>query len=127
MKLPRFLIGCFALITLAVLAGCTIPRLPDGKYSSTAREDFILVSNDLIFLHITTPQENPDPYAYWNWAGKYSLSKDGHIVPDMETELLKNWNFYYRFFYEKGVIKVIDTRESKSLMSLILEHPLRRK
>lgn len=126
MKFNRFLTACFALFVLIAAAGCSSPRLPDGRYSSTGREDFMLVNNDLIFLHITTPQENPDPYAFWDWAGGYSLSPEGVLTPDMETELWKKWNFYYSFLYEKGALKVVDKGEARPVMTLILEQPRRR-
>ncbi|MEI3001961.1 MAG: hypothetical protein V8T86_13855 [Victivallis sp.] len=101
MTAKRIFAGLFALITLLTLAGCTSPRLPEGRYSAAGRDDFALVNNDLIFLHITTPAENPSPFAFWDWAGGYSLSPEGVLTPDMETELLKKWSFYYSFRYEK--------------------------
>ncbi|WP_294481399.1 hypothetical protein [uncultured Victivallis sp.] len=126
MKFNRFLIIGFALFILGVAAGCSSPRLPEGRYSSTGREDYVLVNNDLIFLHISTPQENPDVFAFWDWAGGYSLSNNGLMTPDMETELWKKWNFYYSFLYEKGALKVIDKGDGRPLMTLILEQPRRR-
>lgn len=126
MKLNHFLIGCFACAVLIAAAGCRSPRLPEGRYSSTGREDYVLVNNDLIFLHISTPQENPDAFAFWDWAGGYSLANNGYMTPDMDTELWKKWNFYYSFLYEKGALKVIDKGDGRPLMTLILEQPRRR-
>lgn len=119
----------FAAFTLALLllalAGC-VQRLPEGRYAASGRNDYALVNNDLLFLHITTPQENPSKLAFWDWAGPYSLSKDGTLKPDMETELWKKWNFYYSFFFEKNSIRVIDKREGRAVITLFLESPAHR-
>lgn len=110
---------------LLTLAGC-VHRLPEGRYSASGRNDYVLVHNDLIFLHITTPQENPTNLAFWDWAGGYSLSKDGQLKPDMETELWKKWNFYYSFLYEGNTIRVIDKHEGRPMVNLLQEPPARR-
>ena len=126
MTAKRIFAGLFALITLLTLAGCTSPRLPEGRYTAAGRDDIALDNNELIFLHITTPAENPSPFAFWDWAGGYSLSPEGVLTPDMETELLKKWSFYYSFRYEKNILKVIDKGEGRPVLSLILEAPARR-
>ena len=114
-----------AAILLMTLAGC-VHRLPEGRYSASGRNDYVLVNNDLIFLHIIAPQENPSPLAFWDWAGPYSLSKGGLLKPDMETELWKKWNFYYSFVYEKNAIRVINQRDGSAVANLVLE-PARRR
>lgn len=114
-----------AAILLMTIAGCA-HRLPEGRYSASGRNDYVLVNNYLIFLHITTPQENPSPLAFWDWAGPYSLAKNGVLKPDMETELWKKWNFYYSFIYEKNAIRVINQRDGSAVVNLFLEPPRRR-
>lgn len=114
-----------AAILLMTIAGCA-HRLPEGRYSASGRNDYALVNNDLIFLHITTPQENPSQLAFWDWAGSYSLAKNGVLKPDMETELWKKWNFYYSFVYEKNAIRVINQRDGSAVANLVLE-PARRR
>ncbi len=114
-----------AAILLLTLAGC-VHRLPEGRYAASGHNDYVLVHNNLIFLHITTPQENPSPLAYWDWAGSYSLSKDGLLKPDMDTELWKKWNFYYSFLYEGNAIRVINQRDGRPMVNLFLEPTSRR-
>jgi len=120
-----FVVPAFAVLLL-MLAGC-VQRLPEGRYSVEGHNDFILVSNDLMFLHVSTPEENPSPLAYWNWAGSYSLSKDGTLKPDMDTEVWKTWNFYYSFVYEKNTVKIINKSSGCPSLTLYLNTPMRRK
>jgi len=119
-----FAVSAFAVLLL-VLAGC-VHRLPEGRYTASGRNDYVLVNNDLVFLHIATPQENPSKLAFWDWAGTYSLSKEGFLKPDMETEQWKKWNFYYSFLYSKNSIRVIDKREGRAIITLSLESPSQR-
>ena len=126
MTLHRMFAVPFFAVLLLVLAGCAL-RLPEGRYSVEGHNDFILVSNDLLFLHITTPDENPSRLAYWNWAGSYSLAKNGDLTPDMDAELWKKWNFYYSFVYENNAIKVMDKSKGGPLVTLYLNTPMRRR
>lgn len=117
-------VAVFAGVLLS-LAGCA-SQLPEGRYSASGRGDYILVNNDLIFLHITTPQSNSSPFAFWDWAGDYSLAKDGVLTMKMDSEQWRKWNFYYTFLYEKNAIRVIDKGNGRPAMTLILEAPGRR-
>ncbi|MPN35838.1 hypothetical protein SDC9_183340 [bioreactor metagenome] len=119
-----FAVAVFAGVLLS-LAGCA-SRLPEGRYSAPGQGDYILVNNDLIFLHIATPQSNPSPFAFWDWAGGYSLSKDGNLTMKMDSTLWKKWSFYYSFLYEKNAIRVVDKGSGRPAATLILEAPARR-
>ena len=64
MTAKRIFAGLFALITLLTLAGCTSPRLPEGRYSAAGRDALALANNDLIFLQLTEPAEHTSPFAF---------------------------------------------------------------
>lgn len=84
---------------LMLLAGCSSTPLATGKYqiAEPAREDFAVVYEDLIFLHIKSPDDAPGSLAYWEWAGKYKVEENGVLVFDMDRETLRRWEFYFQF------------------------------
>lgn len=96
---------------LAFLAGgCAGTLITSGKYdiAGTGQEDFAAVYNDLIFLRLRNPMEDKIGAAYWDWAGKYELDKDGNVILDMDDEDLRLWKFYYQIVYKQGSIGVLD-------------------
>ncbi len=119
-----FAVSAFAVLMLT-LAGCSSPRMPDGRYS-TANGDYVLVNNDLVFLHISAPQENPSAWAYWDWAGGYSLTPEGQLTMDMDQNKWKIWSFYYAFQYKDKAIRVTDKSNTYPPILLTLDAPIRR-
>ena len=101
-------IGFVSLLALAglFLAGCAEPDLRPGEYriDRPERDDFAVVYGDLIFLHIKSPENVPGPLAYWEWAGRYKVCKNGEIELDMDRETLRRWNFNYQFLRKKDGI-----------------------
>ena len=95
------------LVTLALaallIAGCAQPNLSPGEYriDLPGRDDFAVVYEDLIFIHVKTPESIPDPFAYWEWAGKYRVLDNGAIDFDMDRETRRRWNFSYQFMRKK--------------------------
>ena len=96
MKRGMFLTLCAA---LALLCGCASEKLRTGEYriDRSGRDDFAVVYDDMIFLHIESPELAPGSLAYWEWAGKYKLQEDGEIELDMDRETLRRWKFYFQF------------------------------
>ena len=104
MKFHRYATALFGALALAFLAtGCTIPVMATGKYAAedSGREDYAVVYQDKIFLHIKAPELYNGRASYWDWAGKYELTSAGEIRPDMDRETAKLWNFYYTFLSER--------------------------
>ena len=59
MKFHRYVTALFGALALAFLAtGCTIPVMATGKYAAedSGREDYAVVYQDKIFLHIKAPE-----------------------------------------------------------------------
>ena len=98
------------LAAVALLAGCSAVNLPTGKYdgSLTGREDFAVVFEDLIFIHVKSPEDAPGKLMYWDWAGKYEVDSDGEIELDMDKLTKKRWKFYYNFLKHRDGISVND-------------------
>ena len=96
MKRGMLLTLCAA---LALLCGCASEKLRTGEYriDRSGRDDFAVVYDDMIFLHIESPELAPGNLAYWEWAGKYKLQEDGEIELDMDRETLRRWKFYFQF------------------------------
>ena len=96
MKRGMFLTLCAA---LALLCGCASEKLRTGEYriDRSGRDDFAVVYDDLIFLHIESPELAPGNLAYWEWAGKYKLQEDGEVELDMDRETRRRWKFYFQF------------------------------
>lgn len=96
---------------LASAVGCTHEVLHNGMYKnpSPSRDDYAVVYEDLIFLHIKAPENIPGASAYWEWAGNYSInSDDGLITFDMDRETASRWNFSYNFLRRSGKIIIND-------------------
>lgn len=110
------LFGAFALVLLA--SGCTVPVMATGKYTAEAsgREDYAVVYQDKIFLHIKAPELYNGRAAYWDWAGKYELTGAGEIRLDMDRETGKLWNFYYTFLSKREGLVVNDLSENKGYL-----------
>ena len=88
-----------AAAALALLCGCASEKLRTGEYriDRSDRDDFAVVYDDLIFLHIESPELAPGNLAYWEWAGKYKLDDNGEVHLDMDRETLRRWKFYFQF------------------------------
>ena len=88
-----------ALAALALLCGCASEKLRTGEYriDRSDRDDFAVVYDDLIFLHIESPELAPGNLAYWEWAGKYKVHDDGEVELDMDHETQRRWKFYFQF------------------------------
>lgn len=100
----------FALATL-LLAGCASqPNLRTGEYriDRPGREDFAAVYEDMIFIHIKSPENVPGTLGYWEWAGKYRVRDDGEIEFDMDRETRRRWRFSYQFLRKKDGIAFND-------------------
>ena len=96
---------------LSVGTGCVNEVLYNGMYrnSSPSRDDYAVVYNDLIFLHVKAPDTIPGASAYWEWAGNYSInSADGSIEFDMDKETRDRWNFSYNFLRQPGKLIIND-------------------
>ncbi|WP_294434682.1 hypothetical protein [uncultured Victivallis sp.] len=119
MKFHRYVTALFGALALAFLAtGCTIPVMATGKYAAedSGREDYAVVYQDKIFLHIKAPELYNGRASYWDWAGKYELTSAGEIRPDMDRETAKLWNFYYTFLSKREGIVVNDLSENKGYL-----------
>ena len=101
-------------LTLALaagfLAGCAQPNLRTGEYriERSGRDDFAVVYDDLIFVHIKSPENVPGTLAYWEWAGKYKVRENGEIELDMDHETARRWKFNYQFLRKNDGISFND-------------------
>ncbi len=114
-----------AALAALVFTGCTSLKLPEGRYGNMASDEYAIVQDDYLFLHLRAPQQYPDVWMHWNWAGKYSLSEEGIITPDMDKKTRDLWHFYFDFRYDKQTIRVVDPGNN-AIKTLILEAPQRR-
>ena len=105
-------IGFVSMLFLAglCLAGCARVNLRPGEYriDRSGRDDFAVVYEDLIFIHIKSPENVPGRFAYWEWAGKYRVLDNGEIELDMDRETLRRWKFNYQFLRKKDGISFND-------------------
>ena len=87
------------LAALTLLCGCASEKLRTGEYriDRSGRDDFAVVYDDLIFLHIESPELAPGNLSYWEWAGKYKVRDDGEVELDMDRETQRRWKFYFQF------------------------------
>lgn len=102
---------CFAAAAaLALLCGCASEKLRNGEYriDRSSRDDFAVVYNDLIFLHIESPELAQGNRAYWEWAGKYEIGEDGEIEFAMDHEMQRRWKFYFQFVRKNDGIGIND-------------------
>ena len=119
MKSYRFLALFSGVLSLLfALTGCTVPVMATGRYTAEdpGREDYAVVYQDKIFLHIKAPELHSGRAAYWDWAGTYELTGAGEIRPDMDRETGKLWNFYYTFLSKREGIVVNDLSENKGYL-----------
>jgi len=93
-----------------ILAGCSQPNLRTGEYriERSDFEDFAVVYEDMIFLHIHSPENAPGDLAYWEWAGKYKVLDNGEIDLDMDHETRRRWKFSYQFLRKNDGISFND-------------------
>lgn len=94
----------------ALLSGCAEPNLRTGEYriADPGRDDFAVVYEDLIFLHVRSPENVPGSLAYWEWAGKYKVLDNGELDFDMDRETEKRWRFSYQFVRRNNGVSVND-------------------
>ena len=99
-----------AAAALALLCGCASEKLRTGEYriDRSDRDDFAVVYDDLIFLHIESPELAPGNRAYWEWAGKYKVHDDGEVELDMDRETQRRWKFYFQFVRKSDGISFND-------------------
>lgn len=92
------------------LAGCAQPNLRTGEYriDRNDRDDFAVVYDDLIFVHVKSPENVPGTLAYWEWAGKYKVLENGEIELDMDHETARRWKFNYQFLRKNDGISFND-------------------
>ena len=111
----KFLILLF-LPLLVILCGCEQLTLANGKYeaSLSGREDFAAIYDDLIFLRVREPSEDPSVNSYWDWAGKFDIENDGRIILKMDKDIARKWNFHYDFYRNNGMITVYDHSSQNS-------------
>ena len=93
-----------------ILAGCSQPNLRTGEYriERSDFDDFAVVYEDMIFLHIHSPENVPGDLAYWEWAGKYKVLESGEIELDMDHETRRRWKFSYQFLRKNNGISFND-------------------
>ena len=102
---------CLTLALAAgILAGCSQPNLRNGEYriDRRDRDDFAVVYDDLIFIHVKSPENVPGTLAYWEWAGKYKVRENGEIDLDMDHETERRWKFNYQFLRKNDGISFND-------------------
>ena len=105
------------LFVVAILTGCEQLTLENGKYetSLSGRDDFAAVYKDLIFIRVREPSEDPARNSYWDWAGKFEIESDGHILLKMDKDLAREWKFHYNFYRrDGGMITVYDLGSENS-------------
>ena len=92
------------------LAGCAQPNLRTGEYriDRNDRDDFAVVYDDLIFVHVKSPENVPGTLAYWAWAGQYKVLENGEIELDMDHETARRWKFNYQFLRKNDGISFND-------------------
>ncbi len=95
------------------LAGCAEPNLRTGEYRADqpGRDDFAAVYEDLIFVHVKSPENVPGTLAYWEWAGKYKVLDNGELSFDMDRETARRWHFSFQFLSNKQGILVNDLEQ----------------
>ena len=100
------------------LSGCAEPNLRTGEYRITnpGRDDFAVVYEDMIFLHVKSPENVPGTLAYWEWAGKYKVQENGEITFDMDRETEKRWKFSYQFLRKSSGISFNDWEKQTGYM-----------
>ncbi len=106
----KFSAFIFLLLISAFICGCGSLTLSNGKYETSlpGREDFAAVYNDLIFIGLREPSDDPSQNNYWIWAGSFSIDDDGRIMLDMDKKLAKKWNFSYNLYRRNTSISVHD-------------------
>ena len=99
-----------SVLAALLLCGCASEKLRTGEYriDRSDRDDFAVVYDDLIFLHIESPELAPGNLAYWEWAGKYKLDDNGELELDMDHETQRRWTFYCQFVRKKEGISFND-------------------
>lgn len=107
-----------ALAAVFMLSGCAETTLRTGEYRITRpdRDDFAVVYDDMIFLHIKSPDLAPGTLAYWEWAGKYKVLDNGEIELDMDRETRRRWKFYYQFLIKNNGMSFNDWAEHKGYL-----------
>ena len=102
--------SALTLLAALCLAGCAQPNLRTGEYriDRNDRNDFAVVYEDMIFLHIKSPDNVPGTLAYWEWAGKYKVLENGEIEFDMDRETARRWRFNYQFLRKRDGISFND-------------------
>ena len=108
---------CFAIPVLAAFfCGCSQLTLTAGKYETTlpGREDFAAIYEDLIFIRVREPNDDPSQNAYWDWAGNFEIEDDGHIILKMDKATARKWNFHYDFYRRDSMITVYDLSAENS-------------
>jgi len=105
-------------LAAGLLAGCSQPNLRTGEYriERSGRDDFAVVYEDLIFLHIQSPENVPGTLAYWEWAGKYKVRENGEIELDMDHETQRRWKFSYQFLRKNEGISFNDWEKQTGFM-----------
>ena len=119
----------FALALAAgLLAGCSQPNLRTGEYriERSGRDDFAVVYDDLIFVHIKSPENVPGTLAYWEWAGKYRVLENGEIEFDMDRETRRRWKFNYQFLRKNDGISFNDWEQQTGYLLRYRTPKLRR-
>jgi hypothetical protein len=110
---------CLTLALAAgILAGCSQPNLRTGEYriDRRDRDDFAVVYDDLIFVHIKSPENVPGTLAYWEWAGKYKVRENGEIELGMDHETECRWKFNYQFLRKNDGISFNDWENNTGYM-----------
>ncbi len=97
-------------VSAMLFSGCEQLTLDNGKYETAlpGREDFAAIYDDLIFIRVREPSEDPSQNTYWDWAGKFEIEDDGHIKFKMPRELARKWDFHFDFYRRNGMITVYD-------------------
>ena len=119
-------------LTLALaglfLAGCAQPNLHTGEYriDRPERNDFAVVYEDLIFIHVKSPENVPGTLAYWEWAGKYRVLENGEIEFDMDRETQRRWKFKYLFLRKNDGISFNDWEKQTGFLLRYRTPELRR-
>ena len=105
-------------LTALFLAGCAEPNLRTGeyRYDQVGRDDFAAVYDDLIFVHVKSPENVPGTLAYWEWAGKYKVLENGEIEFDMDHETARRWKFSFQFVRNQGGILVNDWEKQSGFL-----------